>query len=79
MRQELIPHNIRVCTIIPGAVATELPEHVTDEEAKTALSGLLKMKRLEPQDVANTIVFAASQPDHVSINEILIRPTQQPF
>jgi NADP-dependent 3-hydroxy acid dehydrogenase YdfG len=79
MRQETIGHNIRVCSVIPGAVATDLPDHVTDEEARTALAGLLKMKRLEPDDVANAIVFAAGQPDYVSINEILIRPTQQPF
>lgn len=79
MRQELIQHNIRISTIIPGAVSTDLADHVTDEEAKSALSGLLKMKRLEPEDVANAIVFAAEQPPYVSINEILIRPTQQPF
>ncbi|MET4491225.1 SDR family oxidoreductase [Bradyrhizobium sp. LA7.1] len=79
MRQELIQHNIRVCTVIPGAVATDLADHVTDEEAKGALAGLLKMKRLEPEDVARAIVYAAEQPPYVSINEILIRPTQQPF
>lgn len=79
MRQELINDNIRICSIIPGAVATELTEHSSDEEAKGALAGITKMKRLEPEDLARSILFAADQPDYVSINEILIRPTVQPF
>jgi NADP-dependent 3-hydroxy acid dehydrogenase YdfG len=62
----------------PGAVDTELPDHITDEEAREGLSGLMKLERLQSQDIAEAIVYAVSQPERVSVNEILIRPTQQP-
>jgi NADP-dependent 3-hydroxy acid dehydrogenase YdfG len=78
LRQELLEDNVRVTIIEPGAVATELPDHITDEDARESLSGLLKLERLQAEDIANAIVYAATQPDRVSVNEILIRPTQQP-
>ena len=62
----------------PGAVDTELPDHITDEEAREGLRGLMKLERLQSQDIAEAIVYAVSQPERVSVNEILIRPTQQP-
>jgi NADP-dependent 3-hydroxy acid dehydrogenase YdfG len=79
LRMELLEHNIRVTVVEPGAVATELPTHITDEEAKEGLSGLLSLDILQAEDVANAIVYAVTQPDRVSVNEILIRPTQQPL
>jgi NADP-dependent 3-hydroxy acid dehydrogenase YdfG len=62
----------------PGAVDTELPDHITDEETREGLRGLMKLERLQSQDIAEAIVYAVSQPERVSVNEILIRPTQQP-
>jgi NADP-dependent 3-hydroxy acid dehydrogenase YdfG len=79
LRMELLEHNIRVTVVEPGAVATELPTHITDEEAKEGLSGLLSLDILQAEDVAHAIVYAVTQPDRVSVNEILIRPTQQPL
>jgi len=79
LRQELLEDNIRVTIVEPGAVATELPDHITDEDARESLSGLLKLERLEAEDIAEAVVYAATQPERVSINEILIRPTQQPL
>ena len=78
LRQELLEDNIRVTVVEPGAVATELPDHITDEEAKEGLSGLLKLDILQAEDVANAIAYAVTLPERVSVNEILIRPTQQP-
>jgi NADP-dependent 3-hydroxy acid dehydrogenase YdfG len=78
LRMELLEDNIRVTVVEPGAVETELPTHITDEEAKEGLSGLLSLDILQAEDVANAIVYAVTQPDRVSVNEILIRPTQQP-
>jgi NADP-dependent 3-hydroxy acid dehydrogenase YdfG len=78
LRQELIEDNIRVTIVEPGAVATELPDHITDEDARESLGGLLKIERLQAEDIAGAIVYAVTQPDRVSVNEILIRPTQQP-
>ena len=78
LRQELLEDNIRVTVVEPGAVETELTDHITDEEAKDGLSGLLSLDILQSEDVANAIAYAVTQPERVSVNEILIRPTQQP-
>src|ERR671916_845720 len=49
-----------------------------DENVRESLGGLLSLEILEAEDVANAIVYAVTQPARVSVNEILIRPTQQP-
>jgi NADP-dependent 3-hydroxy acid dehydrogenase YdfG len=76
LRQELLEDGIRITMVEPGAVATELTDHITDEEVREGL----KQRNVEPlqsEDVANAIAYAVSQPQRVSVNEILIRPTQQ--
>jgi NADP-dependent 3-hydroxy acid dehydrogenase YdfG len=78
LRQELLEDNIRVTVVEPGAVATELTDHITDEDAREAVSSLHELEILHSEDVASAVVYAATQPDRVSVNEILIRPTQQP-
>jgi NADP-dependent 3-hydroxy acid dehydrogenase YdfG len=78
LRQELLEDNIRVTVVEPGAVETELTDHITDEDAKEGLSGLLQLEILQSEDVANAIAYAVTQPERVSVNEILLRPTQQP-
>jgi NADP-dependent 3-hydroxy acid dehydrogenase YdfG len=78
LRQELLEDNVRVTIVEPGAVATELPDHITDEDARESLSGILELERLQAEDIAGAIAYAVSQPERVSVNEILIRPTQQP-
>jgi NADP-dependent 3-hydroxy acid dehydrogenase YdfG len=78
LRQELLEDNIRVTIVEPGAVATELPDHITDEDARESISGLFKLERLQAEDIAEAIAYAVTQPDRVSVNEVLIRPTQQP-
>ncbi|MDQ3569006.1 MAG: hypothetical protein M3397_13120 [Actinomycetota bacterium] len=57
---------------------TELPDHITDEEALEGMGGLMKIERLQSGDIAAAIAYVVTQPERVSINEILIRPTQQP-
>ena len=64
--------------IEPGFVDTELQSHNTG----VVLDTLEQMREqlgevLRAQDVANGILYAVSQPPHVSINEVLIRPTRQ--
>jgi len=78
LRQELQEDNIRVTMVEPGAVETELPDHISDEEAQEAISELLSgVEPLNPADIANAIVYAVTQPERVSVSEILIRPTLQ--
>ena len=79
LRQELLEDDIRVTMVEPGAVETELPEHITDEEAREGLNTMLEqLDPLKAEDIANAIVYVVTQPQRVSINEILIRPSQQP-
>ncbi|MDB5170677.1 MAG: hypothetical protein JWO35_371 [Candidatus Saccharibacteria bacterium] len=70
--------GIRTTLIEPGAVATELISH-NREESQEAINKRLAgiNKRLEADDIARSIIYAISQPEHVSVNEILIRPTEQ--
>ena len=80
LRLELSPtEKIRVTDIEPGVVATELMDHITDHETADRFKTNWSDKRsLDPSDIAETILFVASQPDHVNVNEILVRPTDQP-
>jgi NADP-dependent 3-hydroxy acid dehydrogenase YdfG len=79
LRQEALHSNIRVTVIEPGAVETELLDQNTNplvlESAKRFHEEI--GKQLESEDVANVIVYALAQPRHVSINEVLVRPTGQ--
>jgi NADP-dependent 3-hydroxy acid dehydrogenase YdfG len=77
LRQELAEHNVRVTIIEPGAVDTELREHLRPEIREQQASRFAGVKPLEAADIANAIIYALGQPDHVSLNEILVRPTKQ--
>jgi NADP-dependent 3-hydroxy acid dehydrogenase YdfG len=78
LRQELQP-DVRVMLIEPGAVATELPEHITDATAKTRAQEMYDELAIGADEIAAEIAFAVSRPRAVTINEILIRPTAQKF
>ncbi|RNF41256.1 SDR family oxidoreductase [Planococcus salinus] len=78
LRKEIAPSlDIRATIVSPGAVATELTQTITDEDILTAFEGM-EMKMLEAEDIANAIGYAVEQPAYVDVNEILIRPRQQP-
>ena len=80
LRLELSPiEGIRVTDIEPGVVATELTNHITDNETASRFQEMWAEKTpLESIDIAETILFVLSRPDHVNVNEILVRPTDQP-
>jgi NADP-dependent 3-hydroxy acid dehydrogenase YdfG len=77
LRQELAEHNVRVTVINPGAVTTELREHLDPELQAAQRARMEGVTPLEATDIANAIIYALGQPDHVSLNEILVRPTKQ--
>jgi NADP-dependent 3-hydroxy acid dehydrogenase YdfG len=78
LRQEVTEGGIRVTLIEPGFVDTELQGHNTGEVLETIEAMREQMGEvLRAQDVANGILYVVSQPPHVSINELLIRPTRQ--
>jgi len=77
-RQEVTDHGIRTTLIEPGLVDTELQEHIPDEELQAETEEwVASLEALTPEDIARSIRFAVAQPDHVSVNELMIRPTQQ--
>ena len=78
LRQEVYKDKIRVTVIEPGAVATELTQHITDAATKKQTEEFYgNMTPLESEDIAAAIVYAVTQPPRVNVNEILIRPTDQ--
>ena len=78
LRKELSPeYNIRVTCVEPGAVDTELLEAITDESMSEFIEGSKNMERLQSEDIASAILYAIQAPNHVNVNEILIRPTAQ--
>jgi NADP-dependent 3-hydroxy acid dehydrogenase YdfG len=77
LRQEVKPYNIRTTVISPGAVATELPNSVSDPEAGDRIRKFYAAAAIPADSFARTVAFAMSQPDEVDINEILFRPTRQ--
>lgn len=80
LREEVAAHNVRVITIAPGAVETELLGHTTDEAIKSGyqdwkagMGGVV----LSADDVANAIRYAYEQPQGVCIREIVLAVTRQ--
>ena len=77
LRQELHP-DVRVMVIEPGAVATELTDHITDPGAKQAAEQMYEQMAITAEDIAEIIAFAVTRPRRVTLNEVLVRPTAQP-
>ena len=78
LRQELQP-DIRVIVIEPGAVATELTDHITHADTKQAPSRCTTRLAITAEDIAEVIAFAVSRPRRMTLDEILVRPTGQKF
>jgi NADP-dependent 3-hydroxy acid dehydrogenase YdfG len=79
LRQEALHANVRVTIIEPGFVETELQGH--NEGNPIVMQAMEKMREqidpLQASDIADAIAFALTRPQHVAINEVLIRPTKQ--
>jgi len=79
IREEVADSNVRVVTIAPGAVETELLSHTTSEEIKEGYESWKESMGgvISPDDIANTVTFAYNQPQSVCIREIVIAATKQ--
>jgi len=79
LRQECARAGVRVTAIEPGWVDTELQGHNENPLVVETMTKMIERigKVLEAEDIARAIAFAVTQPPHVSINEMLIRPTKQ--
>ncbi|HET9163361.1 MAG TPA: SDR family NAD(P)-dependent oxidoreductase [Solirubrobacterales bacterium] len=76
-RQEFAGRRVRSTIVEPGAVATELTDHIRDGVREKVRERFSDMQVLESEDIADAIAYAVTRPAHVCVNEILIRPTEQ--
>jgi NADP-dependent 3-hydroxy acid dehydrogenase YdfG len=79
LRLETAGTGLKVTTIQPGNVATDLLALSGDEQALELYGQPSGARVLDPADVAAPIVHALSQPEHVSVNEILVEPRDEPI
>ena len=79
LRQEGVNYGVRVTIVEPGYVDTELQGHNQNPMVLERMEKDREQmgKILDADDIANAIVYAVKQPDHVGINEVLIRPAKQ--
>ncbi|MFD3505134.1 SDR family oxidoreductase, partial [Streptomyces sp. NPDC058678] len=71
-------HNIRVTSIQPGVVATELAESTSDPAVREMLhASQAQLRPVEPSEIADAILFAIQAPEHVNLAELFILPTEQ--
>ena len=77
LRQEVTGRHVRVSLVEPGAVDTELPDHVRDDIRDKMMGGLSEIEPLESEDIADAITYIVTRPRHIAVNELLIRPTEQ--
>jgi NADP-dependent 3-hydroxy acid dehydrogenase YdfG len=78
LRQEVTTRGVRVSLVEPGAVDTELRTHITQPQAREDSARYAEgIRQLQAEDVARAILYVVTQPPHVAINEVLVRPTDQ--
>ena len=77
LRQEVKPYNIRTTIISPGAVATELPNTITEPDVSENIHRFYEAFAIPADSFARAVPFAISQSEDVDVNEILFRPTRQ--
>ncbi|KAL1954211.1 hypothetical protein VTO42DRAFT_1491 [Malbranchea cinnamomea] len=79
LRLETAGSGLRVTAVQPGNTATELLGMSTDREAVEKYGMPSGARILHPDDVAEAIVYALRQPEHVAVNEVLIEPRDEPI
>ncbi|MGY2085678.1 SDR family NAD(P)-dependent oxidoreductase [Blastococcus sp. SYSU DS0539] len=78
LRQEVTGRGVRIGLVEPGAVTTELNSHITQPAAKAASEKMhAGMRALHAEDIARAVLYVVTQPPHVAVNEVLVRPTDQ--
>ncbi|PKB88759.1 oxidoreductase [Ewingella americana] len=77
LRQEVKPWNIRTTILSPGAVDTELPASITEDDVAKGMQGFYQSTAISADSFARAIIFAIEQPEDMDVNEIVFRPTRQ--
>ena len=78
LRMETAGTGIKVTTVQPGNVATDLLDLSGDEEALEEYGQPTGARMLDPEDVAASVAYALSQPEHIAVNEVLVAPRDEP-
>jgi NADP-dependent 3-hydroxy acid dehydrogenase YdfG len=76
LRQEVTRRRVRISLVEPGATATELVDQ-NRPEIQQMVRGQLAQEVMTAEDIADAISYIVTRPRHVTINELLIRPTDQ--
>jgi NADP-dependent 3-hydroxy acid dehydrogenase YdfG len=77
LRQEVTRRGVRVSLVEPGAVDTELTDHLRPEIQQTTRKRFEGVEKLDAADIAEAIEYIVTRPRRVAVNELLIRPTDQ--
>lgn len=77
MEKELSRTGVKVTNISPGAVETELTNHITDEDVLEGFNQRGKKQALAADDISRAVTYALSQEGNVNVNEVIVRPTQK--
>jgi len=77
LRKEASEYNVRATLISPGAVSTELLDHISDNEVQSANQAYVGKVGIPAETFARMVAFAINEPEDVGVNEIIFRPTAQ--
>ena len=77
LRGEMAAHHVRVGLVEPGSTETELASHIRPEVREQSGRRTSGVERLQPEDIAEAILWMVTRPRHVAVNEMLVRPTEQ--
>lgn len=77
LRKEMTGHGVRVTTIFPGGVKTELGGSIKDQSVLEMMGGVFNFEFLEPENLADSVAYVLGQPPSVCVGELMIRPTGQ--
>jgi NADP-dependent 3-hydroxy acid dehydrogenase YdfG len=77
VRQEVTKRHVRVSVVEPGAVDTELVSHNRPDVQERHAQRFADIKKMQDTDIADTISFIVTRPWYMSVNEVVLRPTEQ--
>jgi NADP-dependent 3-hydroxy acid dehydrogenase YdfG len=78
LRLETAGTGLKVTTVQPGNVSTDLLTLSGDEQALELYGRPSGARVLDAENVAAAVVYALSQPEHVAVNEVLVEPRDEP-
>ncbi|KRN29577.1 short-chain dehydrogenase reductase SDR [Lactobacillus selangorensis] len=76
-QEESADHNIRATIVSPGAVETNIAAATSDQQLKAQVTKNIEDYGMDAGAVAQAVLYAIAQPEDISVNEVLIRPTAQ--